>query len=120
MWGSGFRALAYLLALGYMASLLTADTPSVAMIIALAVLGIAGFAILLFGGAVSFRGMHALDSQYGRDLSSRRTLSSIDLANSMAFVYSPTSFRPSDSRPPYCPSWNDGGSTPETPTPSSS
>jgi hypothetical protein len=64
LWGSGFLALAYLLALGYMASLLTTGTPSVATIIALAVLGIGGFAILLFGIAVAFRGMDALDPQH--------------------------------------------------------
>ncbi len=64
LWGSGILALAYLLALVYMASLLTTGTPSVATIIALAVLGIAGFAILLFGIAVAFRGMDALDPQH--------------------------------------------------------
>ena len=54
-------AVIFVVALAYVASLLTTGKDSVLTAILLALLGIAGFVILLFGIAVAFSGMDALD-----------------------------------------------------------
>lgn len=86
LWGAGFLALAYLFALGYLANQLTTGSVPVATIVALSVLGIAGFAILLFGIAVAFRIMDAFEPKYAFGLPRGTVRSILALGLLVAFM----------------------------------